>query len=62
MQKASHTAWSFEDPLPCSRALESTSSPLHQDGGWHESPDSEVISEQEIKMEAVQHVSNGGQH
>ena len=26
---------------------------------WHESLDSEVISEQEIKMEAVQHVSNG---
>ena len=32
---------------------------MHQEGGWHEKPDSEVISEQEIKMEAVQHVSNG---
>ena len=32
---------------------------LHCIGGWHESLDSEVISEQEIKMEAAQHVSNG---
>ena len=32
---------------------------LHCIRGWHESLDSEVISEQEIKMEAVQHVSNG---
>ena len=29
-----------------------------QDGGWHERTNSVVISEQETKMEGVQHVYN----